>query len=33
MQRARLCKIVVCIFRDKSEKGSHYFIQNDLESL
>lgn len=28
LRRARLCKIIICIFREKSEKGVHYFTKN-----
>ena len=31
-QAARLCKIIICIFREKSEKSVHYFTKNDFKN-
>jgi hypothetical protein len=33
IQTARLCKIIICIFREKSEKGVHHFIKNDFKKF
>jgi hypothetical protein len=32
IQTARLCRIIICIFREKSEKSVNYFTKNDFKN-
>jgi hypothetical protein len=33
VQTARLCKIIICIFRENNKKGVHYFTKMILKIL